>query len=168
MDLAAGVKPRTRSFPDQAAADPVVRDQDYKHGQERGDICPVDPFRQPVRHQYQARLEMDKNEVEEDQPQVDDLFLQVQQPFVSLNLRRAVLGIRTGSSKKNGFGQDQKRQEKQSLSDRIDKEGRGSLSPYSFRAPNTGPERHFLRQPGIGIDGHYPRHRKEKPGGEGQ
>ena len=153
--------------PDHLAANPIIRNQHQENHQKHGEIKAVDPFRQPVRHQDQARLEMDKNEVEKDQTQVDDLFLQVQQPSASLNLRRRALGIRPWSQEENGIGQSQEGQEKERLSDRINKEGPRPLPSCGFRAPDTGPECHFLRKPGISINRHHPRHDEEKPGSKG-
>src|SRR4030042_5795957 len=106
--------------PDHLAADAIIGYQHQENHQEYGEIKAVDPFRQPVRHQDQARLEMDENEVEKYEPQIGDFFLKAQQPFVSLIPRMLGFGIWTGSSEKCDLGQKHKRQEKQGLSDRID------------------------------------------------
>jgi len=158
----------TGSGPNHLAADSVVRDQHDQDHQEHGEIKAADSLGQTMGNEDQGRLEMDEDEIEEDQPEIGDLFFQLNHPSISPEGRRLAISSRGIRFNKHRLRQDQQNQEKERLSQRIEKKGRRPRLPKRLPAPQARPAQHFLGKPGIGVNGHDPRDYQKKPGGKGQ
>ena len=112
----------SESGPQHPAADPVVGNQKDEHQQEHAEIEPVDSPGQPVGHQDQGRLEMDKNKVDENQPEISDLSSQVKHlTFFSPSRWQGCPDIGARSGRNGLFRYDPKAQENERLKKGVNK-----------------------------------------------
>jgi hypothetical protein len=117
----------------------IIGDQDENDHDEQRKIAPMNPRPKPMGEENEARLEMNKDQVEKDQSQIDDLSFEVLHPPRHFRLQRLASPPRFWRPDKKDFGQMQKGKKEEDLGNRIDKEGQRSLDPEIMALPEAQP-----------------------------
>ena len=127
----------------QAYPNTIIRNKNQNNGKQHIEIKLVDTFLDLVSQKNKTSLNVNKNQIKKNQSQINILFQNMSLP-------------RNHASGRYFPGHNQKKEEKKSLGQYIDKKKWRFLHQGWLLYKKIEPERYLLRKTRVGINGHGP------------